>query len=81
MKEDSGEWYIGTGSGVIKVHTTKTIEDDTTRWSSEALDDMKGVPWEPVPGRPDVEVATKTTTVGDFIPRFQEPSDPEPQVV
>ena len=80
MKEDSGEWYIGTDSGVLKVHRTKAIEDETNRWSGEALDSIKGVPWEPIPGRPDIEVTTKTTTLGDFIPRFQEPSDPEPQV-
>ena len=31
MKEDSGEWFIGTSSGVLKVHTIKLIEDETIR--------------------------------------------------
>ena len=71
MREDTGEWYIGTGTGVLKVRTVKTLEDDTLRWSGEAVDQVQVVPWKPVPGRPDVEITTHTTTLGDFVPRFQ----------
>ena len=71
---------MGTSAGVLKVHTIKSIEEDINRWSSEAIDQIAGTPWEPIPGRPDIEVTTRTTALGDFIPRFQEPTDPEPQV-
>ena len=44
VREASGEWYIGTPSGVLTVHTTKELSHETESWNAEALDQMKGTP-------------------------------------
>ena len=56
--EESGENIIATADGCIKVRSIrrKAPED---RWSNALLDQVKGSPWEPVPGHPDREIKTK----------------------
>ena len=80
IREASGEWYIGTPNGVLKVHASKELSDDAERWNAEAHDQMQGTPWEPIPGREGIDVTTKTTAISDFVPRFSEPSDGDPQI-
>lgn len=78
VREQSGEWYIGTAQGVLKAHSTRQLHED--RWNAEQLSAVCGTPWESIPGRPGIEVTTKTTTLTDFVPRFEEPGEDDPQI-
>ena len=61
--EDSSELYIGTKDGVIKVRTfARRGEED--RWRRKEIDDMIGVPWEPIPGQGVREVKSKVHIAG-----------------
>lgn len=44
--ESSDEHLVGTARGVIKCRSITALPD-TQRFSSEALDSMRGVPWRP----------------------------------
>ena len=50
IKEESGEVLIGTTEGVIKVRTVRR-KPEVNKWNVEMFKGMKGLPWEPVPGR------------------------------
>ena len=53
--EESSELYIGTKDGVIKVRTSaRRGEED--RWRKKQVEEVIGVPWEPIPGRGVKEV-------------------------
>ena len=56
IREESGEVYIGTPDGVIKVRTIRRKAGDSLRWDKALLHSVRGLPWEPVPGRDSVEV-------------------------
>ena len=56
IRNTSGEIYIGTEKGVIKVRTTRRKGTTEERWHLECMESMQGIPWEPVPGREGIEV-------------------------
>ena len=59
IREESGEVIIGTDEGCIKCRTIRRKSSDAERYNVELFMNMKGVPWEPEPGRPGIEIRTK----------------------
>ena len=58
IRDESGEYIIGTKDGVIKVRSVRRRGSHEDRWNAEELMEMKGLPWEPVPGRENIEIQT-----------------------
>jgi hypothetical protein len=73
IKEESGEVIIGTEDGVIKTRSFKRRGSEGERWSSDDLAKVKGSPWEPIPGRDDIEL--KTSVHIDTGPTVHEPME------
>ena len=80
LREESGEWIVGTKEGVIKCRTLREVELESDRWDKQLIASLKGTPWEPIPGREDIEITTRPTPVGEAIPRFEEPADADDTV-
>ena len=51
VHEESGEVYLGTEEGIVKVRTVKRFAKEEDRWKRDRLDKMKGTPWETMPIR------------------------------
>jgi len=58
LRIESGEIFVVTSKGVIKVRTFARKPEEE-RFEAKLLEEGKGVPWEPVPGRGRIEVKTK----------------------
>ena len=71
VRDETGEIIIGTDQGVIKARDFKRRGSDQERWSAEAVLGIKGVPWEPVPGRAQDEVPVRV-----YLPQESEPPQP-----
>ena len=56
IREESGEYIIGTEKGSIKVRTARRKGSEEDRWNWEEFTKIQGTPWEPSPGRPGREV-------------------------
>ena len=50
IADRSGEVIFGTSEGVTRVRDVKSKESKEA-WKLEKLNQMRGVPWEPDPGR------------------------------
>ena len=48
---DSVETILGTDQGVVKARDFRTNTIYSDRWDRSRVDDIKGTPWEPTPGR------------------------------
>ena len=59
IRDESGEYIVGTKEGVIKVRTVRRKGSNEERWNWEEFSEMKGVPWEPVPGSPEREMESR----------------------
>ena len=53
--EESGENIVGTKDGVIKCRTIRRRAQRENRWDKEEFMQMRGLPWEPIPGGPPGE--------------------------
>jgi hypothetical protein len=51
IRDEAGEVIIGTEEGEIKCRTDKRKGTKEERWTSGQVENMKGTPWEPEPGR------------------------------
>ena len=49
IREESGEIFIGTQKGVIKVRTVRRKGSDEERWNIKKLSEVRGTPWKPNP--------------------------------
>ena len=58
-KGASHEILIGTPAGVVKARSVRRKPDFETRWNLEQFNEMKGVPWEPIPGSDNIEIKSK----------------------
>jgi len=58
LRIESGELFVMTSKGVIKVRTFARKPEEE-RFEAKLLEEGKGVPWEPVTGRGRIEVKTK----------------------
>ena len=56
IRDESGELYIGTKDGILKVRTFRSYVTLSDRWGAASLFEINGLPWEPVPGREGIEV-------------------------
>ena len=59
MRDESGEVILGTDEGVIKCRTVKRKATKEERWTSGQVENIKGTPWEPEPGRDEAEVGVR----------------------
>ena len=41
---------MGTDLGAVKARDFKRLADPLERWNKDAIMQMKGTPWEPIPG-------------------------------
>ena len=79
IRDESGEYIIGTEKGYIKVRTVRRKGSEEERWNWEEFDRTRGLPWEPTPGRPGIEM---TSRIGgdenkrDVLPK-NEPEEPK----
>ena len=56
IREESGENIIPTSQGAIKCRAVKRRGTEGERWNCEEFQNLEGTPWEPVPGRPGIDV-------------------------
>ena len=56
IREESGEHIIGTENGVVKCRADRRKGSDIERWNFEELSKLKGLPWEPIPGRGMIDI-------------------------
>ena len=66
INERTEETLVGTEKGVIKCRTISRFSQDDA-WDKELLLRMKGVPWNPVPGRDDIRVPVDITDNGGVV--------------
>ena len=64
MVEESGEIIVGNDEGVKKGQSWARKPEDS-RWDGKLLEEMKGVPWEPIPGRGMIQIKSKTVIPGE----------------
>lgn len=65
---------IGTTKGVLTASSIKRLVKGEARWNVSYVADMKGTPWEPVPGRAGIETKSNIT----MLPESTEPIVPRP---
>ena len=58
-RDRTGEKLVGTPDGVVKVRLIRRKATVEVIWKREPMEVMKGVPWEPVPGRAGVEIHSR----------------------
>ena len=59
MKDDSNESITSTKGGCLKTRDAKRFGDLDDRWNLTFFKEVKGVPWEPIPGSKSVEVRAR----------------------
>jgi hypothetical protein len=59
VRDESGEHIVGNRDGVVKVRAIRRRGSQEDRWNWEEFQEMKGLPWEPVPGRPGIEIKAR----------------------
>ena len=50
IRDESGEYLVGTPEGVIKVRSIRRKGSEEERWNWEEIEKVKGLPWQPTPG-------------------------------
>ena len=58
IADRTGEAIIGTKDGVIKVRDVRSMEE-TEAWNVGRFNDVRGAPWEPIPGREGIEIKSR----------------------
>ena len=58
FREESQEVMIGTPDGIVKAASIKRKGTHEERWNAQELDSFTGTPWEPIPGRGEMEIKT-----------------------
>ena len=58
IADRTGEAIIGTKDGVIKARDVRSMEEKEA-WNIGRFNDIRGTPWEPVPGREGIEIRSK----------------------
>ena len=61
--EHSGEYIIGTGRGIVKCHAARRL-DEVGNFDARKIEDLRGRPWQPVPGRLSMRIPTNIDTCG-----------------
>ena len=66
INERTEENLIGTANGVIKCRTVIRLSE-TDAWDRVLLSQMRGVPWNPVPGKDDIRIPVDITEEGAVV--------------
>ena len=61
IREESGEYIIGRDKWTVKVRTVKRRGSEEDGWNWDEFIEIQGTPWEPIPGRPGIEL---TSSIG-----------------
>ena len=69
--ERTEETLIGTAQGVIKCRTINRLSEGD-RWNHKLTVEMKGVPWEPVPGNTNQHIPVEIGTHGQTMDELEE---------
>ena len=59
VRDETGEITIGIEQGVIKARDFKRKASIEERWSRDKVLGIRGVPWEPVPGKGESELSVQ----------------------
>lgn len=68
IKAESGEAIVGTCEGFLKARRLHRCSQVHERWNAEAIQSMKGTPWEVVPGREGIGLTSHI-----YMPEEKEP--------
>ncbi len=71
IREESGEIIVGAKDGVLKARSFRTKRSEEERWNKEETLGIKGLPWQPVPGGPGMDIRS---SVGLPVDGFVEPA-------
>ena len=64
VRTDSGEIIVGNQEGVVKVRTF-AVRPQGQQWILEELEQLKGTPWEPIPGKGRIELKSRVNIATD----------------
>ena len=56
VREESGEIILGTKDGVLKARSFRRKGSAEERWNKEEILGVRGLPWQPVPGGPGMDI-------------------------
>lgn len=65
VTDTSGEIIVGTKDGVLKARSFRR-KPESLRWDWEFFKEVKGTPWEPIPGREGIEIKSRVTMPEDI---------------
>lgn len=68
IKAESGEVMVGTLEGILEARRVHIFSQDHERWNAEAIQSMKGTPWDVVPGREGIYIKSHI-----YMPEEKEP--------
>ena len=74
IRDESGEVIIGTSKGVLKARSFRR-KPESERWNNNALQEMQGLPWEPIPALGQREIKSSV-----HVKMLQEPICKMPNV-
>ena len=66
ISERIEEVLIGTKYGVVKCRIVNRL-DEEARWNKNGVMEMKGAPWEPIPGTPNQHIPVDVADNGDHM--------------
>lgn len=83
IREESGEHIIGTQDGVVKSPTIRSMASKDDSWNWDEFMKMKGLPWEPIPGKGMVDIRSRIVDGSESRPvpkdnEVEEPKDRSP---
>ena len=78
MKDDSNESIVSTKDGCLKTRDIKRFGDMDDRWNVDFFKEVKGVPWEPIPGSKSVEVKV-IINIPKIVEKFVKVTHEEPK--
>ena len=76
VRDETGEVIIGTPQGVVKARDFKRRGSLEERWCMQKLSEIKGSPWEPIPGHLEAEIPVKV----HFPPEAEAPRPVDPGI-
>ena len=59
IADRTNEVIVGTSEGVIKARDIKRYSSEKEKWALDKFNEVKGVPWEPIPGRQGIEIKAR----------------------
>ena len=77
VSERTEEILIGTKRGVVKCRTVERL-GSAERWNRNNVLEMKGTPWEPIPGKDDQHIPVDIAENGDYMGSESENEETQP---